>query len=535
MSVSLRPDLSSPATTAAFLLAVVLIGGLVALSITREYQNEINQTKRQLQAKAALLLDHAEQSIGDANKLLSAIDGPVAEWDLKNPEQGHQIFELMRRLIRDSPQLAAAWIVDASGTNVLDSWTFPSPPRQVSTRPYFRKHAEGAKGPVITGRQVGSVNGKERFTLSRDVRDSSGQLRAVMVVAIYTRYFSDLYRHLAEGTGTRAGIFLAGPPSEDAILARLGANPSSEQFINQLNIKVLLGSSGSGVLDDAGEARLASWAASERFPPLFAASSETLSDVLATWRTQALELTGLAVIAVSSFGAFLLFASRASRARAAASRNELLLREVHHRVKNNLQLVSALVDMRARRVIHQETRTELEQVKTQVMAFANVYEILQISPDLDHIEFSGLLKSLCTALETGSRVKLSVATEDDLLFAPQIALSLCIVCNELLTNALKHARSETFVRCQRDGGQLMILIADDGSGLPEGFSVSATQRFGLRMAIRLASDLGGTITSIKQQTGACLELRVPIDPAASRPGPMRDPHPSGPHIEAPKM
>jgi len=251
-----------------------------------------------------------------------------------------------------------------------------------------------------------------------------------MVVAIYTHYFSDLYRHLAERTGTRAGIFLAGPPSEDAVLARLGADPSSEQLISQLNIKVLLGSSGSGVLDEAGEARLASWAASERFPPLFAASSETLSDVLATWKTQALELTGLGLFAVTSFGAFLLFASRASRARAAASRNELLLREVHHRVKNNLQLVSALVDMRARRVIQQETRAELEQVKTHVMAFANVYEILQISPELDQIEFSGLLKSLCTALETGSGVKLSVATEDDLHFAPQIVLSLCIICNE---------------------------------------------------------------------------------------------------------
>jgi two-component sensor histidine kinase len=495
---------------AAFLLAVVLIGGLVALSITREYQNEINRTKRQLQAQAALLLDHADQSIADANKLLSAIEGPVAEWDLKNPEQGHQIFELMRRLLRDSPQLASAWIVDAGGIGVLDTWAFPSPPRQISTRPYFRKHAQGAKGPVITGRQVGSVNGKERFTLSRDVRDSSGSLRAVMVVAIYTSYFSDLYGHLAERTSTRAGIFLAGPLSEDAVLAQLGANPSSEQFINQLNIKVLLGSSGSGVLDDAGEARLASWAASERFPPLFSASSETLSDVLATWKTQAIELTGLAVIAVASFGAFLLFVSRASRARVAADRNELLLREVHHRVKNNLQLVSALVDMRARRVIHQETRAELEQVKTQVMAFANVYEILQISPELDHIEFSGLLKSLCASLETGSGVKLSVATEDELHFAPQFALSLCIICNELLTNALKHARSETHVCCQRDGGQLMIRIGDDGSGLPEDFSVAATQRFGMRMAIRLASDLGGEIASIQQQTGACLELRVPM-------------------------
>src|ERR1700704_3723949 len=123
MSVSLRPALSSRATMAAFLLAVVLIGGLVALSITREYQNEINRTKRQLQAQAALLLDHADQSIADANKLLSAIEGPVAEWDLKKPEQGRQIFELMRRLLRDSPQLASAWIVDAAGIGVVDTWT----------------------------------------------------------------------------------------------------------------------------------------------------------------------------------------------------------------------------------------------------------------------------------------------------------------------------------------------------------------------------------------------------------------------------
>jgi len=94
---------------------------------------------------------------------LSAIEEPVAEWDLKNPEQGYQIFELMRRLIRDSPQLASAWILDARGINVLDSWTFPSPPRQMSTRPYFLKHAQGAKGPTITGRQVGSVTGQERL------------------------------------------------------------------------------------------------------------------------------------------------------------------------------------------------------------------------------------------------------------------------------------------------------------------------------------------------------------------------------------
>jgi len=178
------------------------------------------------------------------------------------------------------------------------------------------------------------------------------------------------------------------------------------------------------------------------------------------------------------------------------------IREIHHRVKNNLQTVAALLRLQARRVESPAARTALEESVRRVASIAMVHETLAVSLD-ERVDFDGivdrLLGSLSDVAGAGTRVRLSRAGSFGILVA-DVATPLVMVLTEIVQNAVEHGfpgntdTGSVTVTAQRHGRRVTVVVADDGIGLPPDFSLADSDRLGLHIVRTLVtSELGGSI------------------------------------------
>ena len=194
------------------------------------------------------------------------------------------------------------------------------------------------------------------------------------------------------------------------------------------------------------------------------------------------------------------------------------IREIHHRVKNNLQTVAALLRLQARRVGAPEARSALEESVRRVASIAVVHETLAMSSD-EVVEFDGIVDRVAAAaIEVAvPDARVSARREGTFGTLPaEIATPLAMVLNELLLNAVEHGfaaglTGEVLVRAHRGRRQLRVSVADTGRGLPGG-PEAAVEGLGLQIVRTLATgELRGTI-SLRARDGGGTEavLVVPL-------------------------
>ncbi len=181
---------------------------------------------------------------------------------------------------------------------------------------------------------------------------------------------------------------------------------------------------------------------------------------------------------------------------------EVLLREVYHRVKNNLQVIQSLLRMRARTLPEGEAREAIETTGERVHAMAMVHERLYQMRDLASLELEGYLRDMFNGAVSSSsaypgRIQLALDCEGISLTLDR-AIPFGLLVNELLSNSLKHAfpngRAGIIgISVRRIEGAVRLTITDDGIGLPAGFEPGKGNSMGLKLAISLAQQLGGKL------------------------------------------
>jgi two-component sensor histidine kinase len=204
---------------------------------------------------------------------------------------------------------------------------------------------------------------------------------------------------------------------------------------------------------------------------------------------------------------------------------DVAIREIHHRVKNNLQTISSLLRLQARRVPKGVARHALEEAERRVRSIAVVHEILS-RDTADEVDFNDILPPLVRMAEdlssTASPVKVTWSGEAGEMGA-QVATPLAVALNELLQNAVEHAfvahsdelQPEVHVLFDRRGDELSVQVKDNGSGLPADFSIDKTTSLGLSIVRGLVkSQLGGKIR-MYNSGGTVVELVVPVSRAES--------------------
>lgn len=189
--------------------------------------------------------------------------------------------------------------------------------------------------------------------------------------------------------------------------------------------------------------------------------------------------------------------------RASLREKEVLLKEVHHRVKNSLQIISSLLNLQAHRLTDTQTLQALGDSQARVRSMALIHEKLYQSQSLANIDFGEYVRSLANDLfrsygSTFRGIQLDVQVDAIALELDQ-AVSCGLILNELMTNALKYAfpddRSGT-IRVELHSepeGWFTLRVVDDGVGLPQGFDFKNTRSLGLQLVNSLVRQLDGEI------------------------------------------
>lgn len=201
-------------------------------------------------------------------------------------------------------------------------------------------------------------------------------------------------------------------------------------------------------------------------------------------------------------------------------RQEAVIREVHHRVKNNLQTIASLLRLQGRR-LSREARSELEEATRRIASIALVHETLSRESG-QYVDFGTVAGKLVKMVSDGllhpdGNVEISLRGDPGKLHA-DLATPLAVVMVELLQNAAEHAFSQdggtVSVNMVRAGGRLRMTVQDDGRGLPENFSPGDTG-LGLQIVRELVeSELGGAF-SLRSDEGTTVLVDVPEERAAA--------------------
>jgi len=200
------------------------------------------------------------------------------------------------------------------------------------------------------------------------------------------------------------------------------------------------------------------------------------------------------------------------------AQKDLLLRELHHRVSNNLIVASSLISLASRSFQHPKLQQVLKDCRNRISIMANIHESLYKSET--HVDVSAqkqindLVTSLVSAYSSNPGIITATVQVDDIRLSVDQATPLLLITNELVSNSLQYAfpnarHGKLTVGLRKDDGSLLLEVSDNGIGLPEGFDLNIANSLGLRLVNSLADQLHATV-SIFRDGGTRFLIDIPI-------------------------
>jgi PAS domain S-box-containing protein len=198
---------------------------------------------------------------------------------------------------------------------------------------------------------------------------------------------------------------------------------------------------------------------------------------------------------------------------------EVLIREIHHRVKNNLQIISSLLDLQSKKIEDKEFAAMFTNCQSRVKSIALIHEKLYQTNSFTRVDFGGYTKNLVHYLfrmfdVKSDRISLKLNTEN--VYLPMnIAIPCGLIINELVTNSLKHAFEETgngklTIEVKYiSGNRFTLIVKDNGKGLPAHINFRKTDTLGFSLINNLTQQLGGNL-EIKQNNGTEFKITFSI-------------------------
>ncbi|MBO0733325.1 MAG: GAF domain-containing protein [Methylocapsa sp.] len=205
------------------------------------------------------------------------------------------------------------------------------------------------------------------------------------------------------------------------------------------------------------------------------------------------------------------------RLQAAIERQELLLKEIHHRVKNSLQIVASMLNLHANQGGNEEVRRELREASNRVLAIARAHESLYKNHEIGSLDIGAYLRDVCRDL--GASAPGCIVRGDapeGIRVATDRGISIALIAIELVTNAAKYAypgdaKGTIRVILEKQEPDLLSLkVIDEGVGLPQDFELEKTPGLGMRIVMALAQSLNAKLFAKVRDQGSEFELRIPL-------------------------
>ena len=208
------------------------------------------------------------------------------------------------------------------------------------------------------------------------------------------------------------------------------------------------------------------------------------------------------------------------RLKDALDRHQILLKEITHRVKNSLQVVTSMLYLQASASNDDAVAEHLAQASSRVSAIGRAYERLAYDENVETIALDAYLREVCAdAMRASSQGQLAYAADAGLRADADRAIPIALIANELITNAAKHAFSDRsspgrigVTLAQAAETTLSLSVSDNGSGLPPDFEIARSGGLGMRVVVALTEQLGGRITHHSGEDGTEFTLLIPVSP-----------------------
>ncbi len=203
--------------------------------------------------------------------------------------------------------------------------------------------------------------------------------------------------------------------------------------------------------------------------------------------------------------------------RAMVQRQEILMQELRHRVKNNLNIVSSLLRLEQPNITDPKAIKVLADAESRIRSIAMIYERLYLAPSLQGVELSAYIQELSQNiidLYTNNHGRITLRMElSKVELATERAVPLGLILNELITNVLKYAyprdaTGELRITLANDSGSIRLRVADDGVGLPEDFSPSSTTSMGTQLVTMLSQQIGAQVAYARPEGGSGTQVTL---------------------------
>ncbi|CAJ36583.1 sensor histidine kinase [Methanocella arvoryzae] len=192
---------------------------------------------------------------------------------------------------------------------------------------------------------------------------------------------------------------------------------------------------------------------------------------------------------------------------------EVLLKEIHHRVKNNLQIVSSLISLQSEVATPENMTAAFKESQDRIRSMAMIHERLYRARDLAKVDFGEYLRNLTSYLKSSYQPRTAEVQIDvqNIMLDIDRAIPCGLIVNELVSNAFKYAfpdgrRGTLEISMRKDENGILLVVADDGPGLPPGIDVSNTPTLGLQLVHALVGQLDGEL-ALHREKGARFEIR----------------------------
>jgi two-component sensor histidine kinase len=186
----------------------------------------------------------------------------------------------------------------------------------------------------------------------------------------------------------------------------------------------------------------------------------------------------------------------------ALHQKDVLFREVHHRVKNNLQIISSLLSLQSRYIRDPQTLQTFNDTRNRIRAMALIHGVLDQANDFARVDFARYLQQLtahlCHSYGMNAQAMAVHTHAQDIWLKTDVAVACGLIVHELVSNALKHGFPEgragaIYVSMDHKNRQYRLTVADNGVGLPAEFSLHTTTSLGLKLVLALVNQLSGQI------------------------------------------
>jgi two-component system, sensor histidine kinase PdtaS len=195
---------------------------------------------------------------------------------------------------------------------------------------------------------------------------------------------------------------------------------------------------------------------------------------------------------------------------------ETLLREIHHRVKNNLQIISGLLNLQSRQIENPEAQEAVREGRNRVKSMALIHQKLYQQDNLTGVSMKEYLNDLVSSIQQTFRdnetsIKADIIC-DNLNLDVDTAIPLGLIINELITNCYKYAftgknNGSIIIRLEEEQKKLVLEVRDNGVGLPAAFDSTATKSFGMKLIHSLAAKLEATVENYNDN-GTVFKLHI---------------------------